>query len=250
MQAGSFPRQVLDYYSTKVAPSHTCTVPREIWAGFLTHTQASHTLWKNTKGLSEQPWSRHTLLPPANLFISAPVSRLRPTWQTVQLSRSRALMTWMYTTSQQRAINEAKKKLVVFLFKSRHSLNHVLETLKLKWCNCLSFFIPRQQLLSRSKTCTALLVLSITAAVGSTCTFLKSVSNNTHSTDVKEKTIYWTVQLLTCENVSQSSSLTRSHYFPNKGKEKQKITNKHNTKAVDKKTHRQRLSNEWEHFLW
>lgn len=45
-----------------------------------THTHArSHTLWRNTKGLSAQSWSRHTQFPPtANLFIFAPVSQLRP----------------------------------------------------------------------------------------------------------------------------------------------------------------------------
>lgn len=73
---------------------HTCTVPGEMWAGFLTHTHTfSHTLWKNTKGLSEQRRSRHTLLPLANLFISAPVSRLRPAWHTAQFSTHKPYMT-------------------------------------------------------------------------------------------------------------------------------------------------------------
>lgn len=125
-------RHAPDYNGMKevmLPVTNTCTIPGEMWAGFFAiHTHAPALFWKNTKGLSEQPWSRHTLLPPANLFISAPVSQLRPTWHTARLFRFKPPMTWMCVTVQRCGVNEGQTKPVsLLLFNVCHSLDRTLE---------------------------------------------------------------------------------------------------------------------------
>ncbi len=141
-----------DYNSMKedtLPVTNTCTIPREMRAGFPAHTHThkythtcSHIHWKNTKGLSEQPWSRHTQLPPANLFISAPVSQLRPTWHTARLSRFKTThdVDERYFTALQCEWRPNKTCLIA-LWDLSQSKPHTEVAVQIKLWNRLSCFV-------------------------------------------------------------------------------------------------------------